>query len=397
MARSRDIILAVTGSIAACKTPELVRTLRTEGMGVSVVMTAASRQFVAPLTLEILSGRGVLTDTFDAPLAHVDMAKEADALLVAPATLNTISKFAAGIADNLLTTLLMTFRGAILVAPAMNWRMYENPIFTDKLRYLKDKGVIEIAPDAGELACGEQGAGRMASIPAIVHALRRALTAQDLKGLRVVVTAGATRQPIDPVRFITNKSSGKMGFALATTASLRGADVTLISAPTNLPHNRDWRLVPVETAQEMEVAVIDAIRDADVLVMAAAVSDFRPAAVATTKLERSDGMSIELVKTNDILRRVASQQDKPFIVGFAAEMGSRTDRAREKLRAKAIDMIVFNDITVEGAGFDTDTNIVTIITPQGEHPVAKMSKEDVSHVIFNKVLEKIGRPVLYES
>ncbi|MBF0317192.1 MAG: bifunctional phosphopantothenoylcysteine decarboxylase/phosphopantothenate--cysteine ligase CoaBC, partial [Nitrospirae bacterium] len=331
MVQGKEIILAVTGGIAAYKAPELVRTLQAEGMGVSVVMTSNSRQFVAPLTLEVLSGRRVLGDTFECPLAHVDMTKEADALLVAPATLNTVSKFAGGIADNLLTTLLMTFRGVILVAPAMNWRMYENQIFRDKLQYLKDKGVIEVPPDAGELACGEQGTGRMASIPTIVHALRRALTVQDLSGLRVVVTAGATRQPIDPVRFITNRSSGKMGFALARAASLRGAEVTLISAPTNLSPIRDWRLIPVETAQEMESAVMDTIRGADILVMSAAVSDFRPVEVVTTKLERSSGMSIDLVKTNDILRRVASERDRPFIVGFAAETGSRTDRAREKL------------------------------------------------------------------
>ncbi|KJU87603.1 phosphopantothenoylcysteine decarboxylase/phosphopantothenate--cysteine ligase, partial [Candidatus Magnetobacterium bavaricum] len=241
----------------------------------------------------------------------------------------------------------------------------------------------------GELACGEQGTGRMASIPTIVHALKKALTVQDLSGLQVVVTAGATRQPIDPVRFITNRSSGKMGFALARVASLRGAEVTLISAPTSLTPNRDWRLIPVETAQEMETAVMDAIRGADVLVMSAAVSDFRVAEVATTKLERSNGMSIDLVKTNDIIRRVASEKDRPFIVGFAAETGNRVDRAREKMRAKGIDMIVFNDITVEGAGFDTDTNIVTIITPQGELPLSKMSKEDVSHVIFNTILTSI--------
>ncbi|MBF0538611.1 MAG: bifunctional phosphopantothenoylcysteine decarboxylase/phosphopantothenate--cysteine ligase CoaBC [Nitrospirae bacterium] len=396
MAHGRDIILAVTASIAAYKAPELVRALQAEGMGVNVVMTRDSGRFVAPLTLEILSGQRVLSDTFDAPLAHVEMAQEADALLVAPATLNTISKFAAGIADNLVTTLFTTFRGAVLVAPAMNWRMYEGPIFRDKLQYLKDKGVIEVPPEVGELACGEQGTGRMASIPTIIHALRKALTAQDLNGLRVVVTGGATRQFIDPVRFITNRSSGKMGFALARAASLRGADVTLVSGPTNLTPLKTVKFIPVETAQEMETAVIDTTRGADVLVMSAAVSDFRPVDVAATKLERSNGLSLNLVKTDDILSRLSADKDRPFIVGFAAETGSRIDRAREKLRKKGIDMIVFNDITVDGAGFDTDTNIVTIITSQDEHPLSKMSKEDVSHVIFNKVLQKLGRPALYE-
>ncbi|MBF0343586.1 MAG: bifunctional phosphopantothenoylcysteine decarboxylase/phosphopantothenate--cysteine ligase CoaBC [Nitrospirae bacterium] len=396
MQRGKNIILAVTASIAAYKTPELIRALTAEGIGVSVAMTPASREFVTPLTLEILSGHKVLVDTFDSPLAHVEMAQKADALLVAPATLNTVSKFAAAIADNLVTALFMTFRGPLLIAPAMNWRMYENPVFKDKLQYLKDKGVIEITPEVGELACGEEGAGRLASIPTITHAVKKALTAQDLRGLRVVVTAGATRQYIDPIRFITNRSSGKMGFAIAKAASLRGATVTLISSGTHLTPMKEWEFVPVETAQEMENAVMDKTKAADVLVMAAAVSDFRPAVVADNKIERSSGLSMNLVKTDDILSRVSCQKERPFIVGFSAETGNRIDRAKGKLHAKGIDMIVFNDITMEGAGFDTDTNIVTIITSQSEHPLPKMSKEEVSHVIFNKVLEKMGRTVLYE-
>ncbi|MBF0515673.1 MAG: bifunctional phosphopantothenoylcysteine decarboxylase/phosphopantothenate--cysteine ligase CoaBC [Nitrospirae bacterium] len=389
------VILGVTGSVAAFKAPLLVRAIRDCGIGVKVVMTEAARQFVTPLSLELVSDNPVLWDSFQQPLSHIGLARDASALVVAPATLNTISKFSAGIADNLLTTLFMALRAPCIIAPAMNWRMYDNAIFKERLRYLKDKGVIEVTPECGTLACGEEGVGRMAGLQRIINALRRSIGANDMKGIRVVVSSGPTREYIDPVRFITNKSSGKMGYALARTASIRGASVTLISGPTHLPapgDMSDFEIIRVETSLEMEVAVLEKSKEADIVVMAAAVADFKPEVVSQDKLSRCDGLTLTLTKTADILSKLSAQRhtsNKPYITGFAAEIGDKKDRARQKLQKKGIDMIVFNDVTADGAGFDFDTNIMTIITGQEELTIPKMSKEDGANIIFDNILQHI--------
>ncbi|MBF0556508.1 MAG: bifunctional phosphopantothenoylcysteine decarboxylase/phosphopantothenate--cysteine ligase CoaBC [Nitrospirae bacterium] len=395
---ARYVVLGVTGGIAAYKSPLIVRAIKGLGIEVKVVMTEAARQFVTPLTLEAVSENPVLWDNFQSPLSHINIAKGALALITAPATLNTISKFSSGIADNLLTTLFMAFRGPVIIAPAMNWRMYDNPIFKDRLAYLKDKGIVEIPPERGQLACGEEGVGRMASAERIVHTLRRVLGPNDMKGLRVVVASGPTREYIDPVRFITNRSSGKMGIALARAAWLRGAAVTLISGPTSLPSLSDISdagVVRVETSGDMRRAVLEKSEEADIVVMAAAVCDFTPERVSPDKISRTERFTLPLIKTTDILGELSSKRNAfktPYIAGFAAETGDRKDRAREKLQRKGIDMIVFNDVTADGAGFDSETNIMTIITPEEELSIPKMSKEDGADRIFDKILLSIKGP-----
>jgi phosphopantothenoylcysteine decarboxylase/phosphopantothenate--cysteine ligase len=381
------IILGVTGSIAAYKTPDLVRRIRGEGFcGVRAVLTEAAQRFVTPLSLEVVSENPVLSDIFQTPLAHIDVARDASALLVAPATLNTISSFAAALCSNLLENLFMVFKGPVLIAPAMNWRMYENPVFRDKLEYLKDKGVIEIPPECGQLACGEEGRGRMASFEAIITSLRRALAPQDMVGMKVVVTGGPTREYIDSVRFISNRSSGKMGAALALAAHLRGANVTYITGPSSIAPAPGVETVEVETSGRMQAAVMHACRGAHVLLMSAAVCDFTPDKALDGKLERTGDLTLRLSATPDIVAEVAALQPRPFIAAFSAEYGADVERARMKRLKKGVDMMVFNDVTAQGAGFDSDTNIVTIITGDGEFALEKMSKFDVSNSILDKAL-----------
>jgi len=388
------IILGVTGSIAAYKTPDLVRRIRGDVFrGVRVVLTEAAGRFVAPLSLEVVSENPVLCDTFESPLAHIDLARDASALLVAPATLNTVSNFAAALCPNLLTNLFMVFQGPVLIAPAMNWRMYENPVFRDKLEYLKSRGVIEIPPEIGALACGEEGRGRMASFDTIITYLRRALSQRDMAGMKVVVTGGPTREYIDSVRFITNRSSGKMGAALALAAHLRGADVTYITGPSSIAPTPGVEILEVATSRQMQTAVMHACKGAHVLLMSAAVCDFTPEAAADGKLERSGDLTLRLSATPDIVAGVAALTPRPFIAAFSAEYGADVERARMKRVKKGVDMMVFNDITAQGAGFDSDTNIVTIITAEGEIALEKMSKFDVANAILDKALHAGGRRV----
>ncbi len=386
----KTILLGATGSVAAYKIPDLVREIKNEGIIVKVIMTDSSMLFVTPLSLEISSQNPVFSDVFESPFTHIDITKDADALLVAPATANTISKFASGIADNLLTISFMSFNGPKVLVPAMNWRMYENPVFQDKLNYLKDKGVIEIPPESGHLACGEEGIGRMADIETIKNVVKMVVTKHDLKGMKVVVSAGPTREYIDPVRFISNRSSGKMGYSLAKTAFYRGAKVILISGPSCLNTLKEVEFIPVESFKEMEEAIISKTPEADILIMTAAVADFMPEKKLSEKIQRNDNMSLSLLKTNDILFSVASMKKRPFIVGFSAEIGNEIDRARRKLTKKGIDMIVFNDLTAEGAGFDSDTNIVTILSKDSDYPLPKMSKDEVANNVYDKVLEMMA-------
>ncbi|MCI4624797.1 MAG: bifunctional phosphopantothenoylcysteine decarboxylase/phosphopantothenate--cysteine ligase CoaBC [Candidatus Magnetoovum sp. WYHC-5] len=386
------VLMGVTASIAAYKTPQLVRDLKCAGMDVQVIVTDGAKNFVTPMTLEVVSENQVLGDMFETPMAHINVVKEASCLLVAPSTLNTISKFAGGIADNLLTTVFMSCDVPVLIAPAMNWRMYTNPIFKDKVDYLKAKGIVFIESESGHLACGEEGVGRMAELDVIVAQVKRAAITQDMKGLRVVVTSGPTREYIDDVRFITNRSSGKMGMALAMAAYSRGAQVTLISGPTNqkLPSFMD--VVSVERARDMESAVYDKVRGANILVMAAAVGDYAPVESVSGKIKRLDTLELHLQKTNDIVANVSKVLGhlNIFKVGFSLESGNNINRAKEKLVRKGLDMIVFNDLTVEGAGFETDTNVVTIITNNYEYALPRLSKEDVAYEIYNKVLQTEG-------
>ncbi len=383
---SKKIIVAVTGSVAAYKSIDLIRALKKENAAVKVIMTSSAANFVTPYSLKIASGDEVITDMFSDPFAHIEIPKWADALVVAPATANTISKFYCASADDIVGACFLAFEGPVIVAPAMNWRMYTNPIFVEKLDHLKDKGIIEVKPERGDLACGEEGIGRMAGVDSIVESIKKVLAVDpDLSKKKLVITAGPTREYIDPVRFISNRSSGKMGYAIAMNALSRGAEVTLISGPTWIDPPKGARTILVETAEEMMASVSENADKADALIMAAAVADYAPAKKSGQKEEKKDSMFLELRATEDILKAVASMKRRPVIVGFAAETGQNRERAREKLVGKNMDLIVFNDVTLSGSGFDVDTNKVTIMdgTSEEEHPL--MSKHDVAAVILDRV------------
>ena len=386
---NRKILYGITGSVAAYKAVELIRRLKDEEASVNVIMTDASRRFITPLSIEAASGSRVLDGIFDDPMAHIELAREAHLMLVAPATANTVGKMAAGTADNLLSACFLSFRGKVLIAPAMNWRMYENPVFRKNLDYLKGLGVVEIPPEEGRLACGEEGKGRMADVEDIVEAVRSAFAGDDLLAKKIVITAGPTREFIDSVRFVSNRSSGKMGFALARAAMRRGAEVTLISGPVQLEHPHRARIVSVTSAAEMKEAVLREIREADALVMSAAVADLRPKGRAGTKLPKTDIGSLELEMTDDILAEVGALGKRPVLIGFAAEDGDNIERAAEKLSSKGADYIVFNNISDPQAGFEVDTNRVSIIGNNGSvdhYPL--MSKDEVADVILDRVSGK---------
>ncbi|TAN40821.1 MAG: bifunctional phosphopantothenoylcysteine decarboxylase/phosphopantothenate--cysteine ligase CoaBC [Nitrospirae bacterium] len=387
--KNRSVLLGITGGVAAYKSVELARRLYDEEASVVTIMTEASRHFITPLSLEVASRNRVYTSLWEDPLAHIRLPKEADITVIAPATANLIAKFSQGIADDLLSTCLLSCSSKkVIIAPAMNWRMYENPAVQRNLSQLTSQGVILVGPEQGSLACGEEGTGRMAGVPEIIDAIRSALTKKDLVGERIVVTAGPTREYLDPVRFISNRSSGKMGYALAAAARDRGAVVTLISGPTSLQPPAGVRYIPVETAAAMFAAVTgETARAATMLVMAAAVADFSPETRAETKLGKKDMPQLKLRMTDDIIAAVASSPGRPFIVGFAAETGRDLDRARQKMRDKQMDMIVFNDVAEPGAGFDVDTNRVVIIDRSGEQGTELMSKNSVAHAIFDRVRE----------
>ncbi|MCL4537158.1 MAG: bifunctional phosphopantothenoylcysteine decarboxylase/phosphopantothenate--cysteine ligase CoaBC [Nitrospirae bacterium] len=395
MLKDRSILLGITGSVAAYKSIELIKGLRHEGASVKVVMTEASKRFITPLSIELAtespiepaSGNSVYCDMFDSPLSHVSLPADADLFVVAPATANIIGKYANGIADDLLSTALLAFNGKVIIAPAMNWRMYENPVFQKNLQYLVSIGVKTVGPERGSLACGEEGIGRMADIEKIMEAIRTALSKQDIAGEKVLVTAGPTREDIDPVRYISNRSSGKMGYAIAKIAKRRGADVTLISGPVAIKPPDGVDVINVETANEMHAAVMDNISRSSIFVMSAAVADFMPAESKGRKIEKKEGLSLDLIKTGDILEDAGRLRNKPFIVGFAAETGQRLDRARKKLVDKNIDVIVFNDVSKKGSGFDVDTNEVVIIDKKAEKRLPLMSKDDVAIALFDRIIE----------
>lgn len=395
MLKDKTILLGITGSVAAYKSIELIKKLKQEGASVRVIMTGASMRFITPLAVELASGESAFSDMFASPLAHVSLPANADLFIVAPATANIIGKFANGIADDMLSTSLLAFNGPpgrIIIAPAMNWRMYENEIFQKNLRCLISLGVKTVGPEKGSLACGEEGIGRMAETGEILESIITALTKQDLSGEQILVTAGPTREYIDPVRYISNRSSGKMGCALAAAAKRRGAEVTLICGPVAVKPPYGVEVINVETAGEMHAAVMDNIPISSIFIMSAAVADFMSTDTTKSKIEKKDRLQLNLVKTKDILEAVGRLKNKPFTVGFSAETGYRLDRARRKLVGKDIDMIVFNDVSNKDAGFDSDNNEVVIIDREAEKKLPLMPKKDVAMAIFDRVIElKNGR------
>ncbi len=387
MLKGKSIIVGVTGSVAAYKTLDLVKELRRDGATVNVIMTDSSQRFITPLSMQIASQNTVYTDMFEYPLSHISLPAGADLFVVAPASANSIGKYASAIADDMLSTTLLAFNGTVILAPAMNWRMYENPILRKQLDYLASLGVKTVGPDKGSLACGEEGIGRMAEIDRIMESVHTAIVEQDLKGEYVLVTAGPTREYLDPVRFLSNRSSGRMGYALAKIAKRRGAEVTLISGPVSLKSPHEVKMIGVETASEMQKAVMENIINSSIFVMCAAVADFTPGKAQEMKIERSESLSLNLEMNPDILLATSTLEKRPFTVGFSAETGDRIDRARKKFVRKKTDMIVFNNVSKKDAGFDVDTNEVTILDVGGEKALPLMTKEAVASAIFDRIVE----------
>lgn len=385
--RNKSVLLGVTGGVAAYKAVDVTRRLREEGASVTVIMTEAAKKFITPLTLEIASQNKVYSDLFSDPMAHISLASHADIMAIAPATANTIAKFSMGIADNLLSACLLSFKGKIVIAPSMNWRIYENPVVQENLKNLLSRGVIQVGPERGSLACGEEGIGRMSEVHEIIEAIRSALSPKDLVKEKVIVTAGPTREYLDPIRFISNRSSGKMGYAIARAALRRGAEVTLISGPSLLNQPGGVKFISVETAIDMFDAVNQELLSTTVLVMSAAVSDFMPAEKAEEKIEKSEELLLRLRRTPDIISEIGKREDRPFIIGFAAETGSKVERARKKLKEKNMDMIILNDVTKTGSGFDVDTNSVVILDREKEISLPILSKDSVAEAILDRLVQ----------
>ncbi|MBI5663965.1 MAG: bifunctional phosphopantothenoylcysteine decarboxylase/phosphopantothenate--cysteine ligase CoaBC [Nitrospirae bacterium] len=388
MLRDRNVLLGVTGSIAAYKSVDLARRLVANQAHVKVVMTEASCRFITPYIFESITGNQVYTDLFKDPFSHINLSKEAHLLIIAPATANTINKFSCGIADNLLSTLWLTYEGPALIAPAMNFRMYSNRVVKKHILELKQAGAQFIGPASGSLACGDEGEGRMVEVEEIVEAALAALSKKDLAGQNILITAGPTAEPIDPVRYISNRSSGKMGYAIARAALRRGADVTLISGPSSLEPPRGVTFIPVERASEMEAEVFKRFKKSTSVIMAAAVSDYSPTDIAKVKIRKKDEMSLKLKKNADILRELGKKKGGRVLVGFAAESGKDIKSAVAKLKAKNLDLIVLNDISRKDVGFDVDTNEVTLINKKGrimEYPI--MKKIEVADIILDRMLE----------
>lgn len=393
MLKGKTVLLGVTGSIAAYKTASLASMLVKQGVKVHVLMTKNAVNFINPITFESLTGNKCLVDTFDRnfefSVEHVALAKQADVVMVAPASANVIGKIAHGIADDMLTTTIMACRCRKILAPAMNTNMYENPILQDNLDICRRYGMEVIAPACGYLACGDTGAGKMPE-PEVLYQyiLREIGYPKDLAGKRILVTAGPTREAIDPVRYITNHSTGKMGYAIAKAAAYRGAQVTLVSGPVDIAPPLFVDVVRVESARQMFEAVTQRSGDQDVIIKAAAVADYRPSTVGTEKIKKSDSdLSIALERTDDILGWLGNHRKKgQFLCGFSMETQNMLENSRAKLERKHIDMIAANNLKVEGAGFGADTNVVTIITKDMEKELPMMSKEEVACALLDEIL-----------
>ena len=393
MLKGKHVVLGITGSIAAYKTAGLASMLVKKGCHVHVLMTENATNFINPITFETLTGNKCLVDTFDRnfefSVEHVALAKQADVVMIAPASANSIAKLAHGLADDMLTTTVLACRCRKIIAPAMNTNMYENPIVQDNIKICEKYGMEVIKPAVGYLACGDTGAGKMPEPVELFDDIEQEIGAQkDLEGKKILVTAGPTREAIDPVRYITNHSTGKMGYAVAKAAALRGADVTLVTGKTDTPKPRFVKLIEIQSAADMFEAVTAAAAEQDIIIKAAAVADYRPKSVGTEKTKKTEGdMAIELERTDDILKWLgAHRREGQFLCGFSMETQNMLENSRVKLDKKNIDMIVANNLKVEGAGFGTDTNVVTIITRERNLELEKMTKEEVADRLLDEIL-----------
>lgn len=394
MLKGKTVVLAVSGSIAAYKIASLASALGKLHADVQVLMTQNATNFINPITFETLTGNKCLVDTFDRnfqySVEHVALAKRADVVLVAPASANVIGKIANGIADDMLTTTVMACKCKKIISPAMNTQMFENPIVQDNLKKLEHYGYEVIQPAVGLLACKDVGAGKMPEPETLLeYILREVAYEKDLKGKKILVTAGPTQEPIDPVRYLTNHSSGKMGYAIAKVCSMRGADVTLVSGKTAIKPPLFVDVVPVTTARDMYEAVTGRFDQQDIVIKAAAVADYRPKTISDQKVKKADGeLSIEMERTDDILKYLGEhKREDQFLCGFSMETEHMLENSRKKLEKKNLDMIVANNVKVEGAGFAGDTNIVTLITKDDETQLPLLSKEETAVEIMNKILE----------
>lgn len=392
MLKGKNIILGVTGSIAAYKTAGLASMLVKQGCNVHVIMTENATKFINPITFESLTGNKCLVDTFDRnfqfQVEHVSIAKLADVVMIAPASANVIAKLAHGMADDMLSTTVLACKCKKIIAPAMNTNMYENPIVQDNIRICQSYGMEVITPAVGYLACGDVGAGKMPEPETLFEYIEKeAAYEKDLVGKRILVTAGPTREALDPVRYLTNFSTGKMGYAIAKAAALRGADVTLVTGKTETKKPSFVKIIEVESAADMFEAVTKEAKVQDAVIKAAAVADYRPKEVNTEKTKKKDGdLALSLERTEDILKWLGEHKTKgQFLCGFSMETENMLENSREKLNRKKIDMIVANNLKVEGAGFGTDTNVVTIITKDKEIALPKMTKEEVAHRLLSEI------------
>ena len=398
MLTGKTILLGVSGGIAAYKSAALASMLKKLHADVCVLMTENAAQFISPVTFESLTGNKCVIDTFDRnfqfSIQHISLAKRADAVLVAPATANVLAKFAHGLADDMLTTTVLACKCPKLVAPAMNTQMYENPITQDNLKTLRNYGFTVIDPACGRLACGDTGAGKMPEPEELCDYLLQEIQCEkDLAGQKVLVTAGPTREPLDPVRYLSNRSTGKMGYAVARAAARRGADVTLVTGPTELPPPRFCSVIPITTAAEMFDAVTSCSEEMDIIIKAAAVADYTPAEVAADKIKKSDGeLSIPLARTRDILAWLGEhRRPGQFLCGFSMETRDMLENSRRKLQKKHLDLIAANNVKVPGAGFAGDTNVLTLITADTEEELPLLSKDAAAHRLLDVICSRMER------
>ena len=394
MLKGKTVLLGVSGSIAAYKTAYLASALKKLNADVHVLMTRNATNFINPITFETLTGNKCLVDTFDRnfefSVEHVSLAKQADVVMIAPASANVIGKLAHGIADDMLTTTVMACKCQKIIAPAMNTNMFENPVVQDNLQILRNYGYEVISPATGYLACGDTGAGKMPEPELLLeYILQEIAFEKDMDGLKVLVTAGPTREAVDPVRYITNHSTGKMGYAIARTCVRRGADVTLVSGPSALKPPEFVNVISVKSAKDMFDAVTGIAKEQDIIIKAAAVADYRPKHVSAEKVKKQDGtLTLEMERTDDILAYLGEhKREGQFLCGFAMETENLLENSRKKLAKKHLDMVVANSLRVQGAGFGGDTNVVTIITDNEEVSLGKMSKEETASHILDKILE----------
>lgn len=398
MFTGKTILIGVTGGIAAYKIPNLVSMLVKQHADVHVILTKNATQFIPPIPFESLTKNKCLVDTFDRnftmDVEHVSLGKKADAVLIAPATANIIGKIAHGIADDMLSTTVLACRCPMLISPTMNTRMYENPVVQDNLETLRKYGWTVIGAESGHLACGDDGAGKMPEPAVLFEYLERAIAYEkDLQGKKVLVTAGPTQEALDPVRFLTNHSSGKMGYAIAKAAMLRGASVTLVSGPTALEAPRFVETVPVVSAADMYEAVTSRAAQQDIIIKAAAVADYTPATYADNKIKKKDGdMAIPLVRTKDIIGALGqNKREGQFLCGFSMETENLIENSRAKLVKKNLDMVAANNVKVEGAGFQGDTNVLTLITDDDVQELPLMSKDQAAHALLDAILKRTAR------